>query len=122
VGAKLIETAECLKSRLPKVKNFISLETSADGMLPHDELLENYSPTEPDIRVEEDNPFVIFYTRGTTGVPRGAWQPKPNPRRSQPILSVFPSIPKAWQGRPGLRPKQGAPFHRKNQDFNRAGQ
>jgi len=72
VGAELIETAERLKSRLPKVKNFITLEASADGMLCHDELLENHSPTEPDIRIEEDDPFVIFYTSGTTGVPRGA--------------------------------------------------
>jgi acyl-CoA synthetase (AMP-forming)/AMP-acid ligase II len=72
VGAELIETAQRLKSRLPKVKNVISLEACADGMLSHDELLENHSPTEPDIWIEEDDPFVIFYTSGTTGVPRGA--------------------------------------------------
>lgn len=33
MGAELIEIAERLKARLPKVKKFISLEISADGML-----------------------------------------------------------------------------------------
>jgi long-chain acyl-CoA synthetase len=72
VGTELIETAKRLKPRLPRVKNYIALETSADGMLTHAELLKNQPQKEPDIRVEEDDPFVIFYTSGTTGVPRGA--------------------------------------------------
>ena len=41
-------------------------------MLYHDDLLTQFPQDEPDIIVEEDDPFVIFYTSGTTGVPRGA--------------------------------------------------
>jgi acyl-CoA synthetase (AMP-forming)/AMP-acid ligase II len=72
VGTELIETANQLKLRLPKVKNYISLETAASGMISHGELLKTQAKNEPDIWVEEDDPFIIFYTSGTTGVPRGA--------------------------------------------------
>ena len=72
VGTELIETAKRLKPRLPRVKNYIALEASADGMLAHADLLRIQPRKEPDIRVKEDDPFVIFYTSGTTGVPRGA--------------------------------------------------
>lgn len=72
VGKELVETANHLKPRLPKVKNYISLETPAAGMISHEDLIKNQTQLEPDIRVEEDDPMVIFYTSGTTGVPRGA--------------------------------------------------
>ena len=72
VGSELIETANHLKPRLSGVKNYISLEMDADGMTSHSELLKIQTQKEPDIRVAEDDPFVIFYTSGTTGVPRGA--------------------------------------------------
>jgi long-chain acyl-CoA synthetase len=72
VGSELIETVNRLKRQLPGVKNYISLETAAAGMIAHGELLKIPTTKEPDIRVEEDDPLVIFYTSGTTGVPRGA--------------------------------------------------
>lgn len=72
VGKELVEVANSLKPRLPKVKNYISMETAAPGMISYDELLASSSGEEPDINVEEDDPICIIYTSGTTGVPRGA--------------------------------------------------
>jgi long-chain acyl-CoA synthetase len=72
VGAELIGVANALKPRLPKVKNFISFETSAEGMKAHSDLLASSSGEEVDARVGEDDPACIIYTSGTTGVPRGA--------------------------------------------------
>ncbi len=72
VGTGMAEIIDPLKPRLPGVKRFISLEDSAPGMTAHHELLENFSQEEPEVQVEEDDPFVIFYTSGTTGLPRGA--------------------------------------------------
>jgi long-chain acyl-CoA synthetase len=72
VGPELIETLTPMRSRLPKVKHYISLEVSAPDMLLHGELLEADSSHEPDITVSKDDPVIIFYTSGTTGVPRGA--------------------------------------------------
>jgi len=72
VGQELIDMANQLRPRLPKVKNFISFETAAPNMLYHGDLLASYSQDEPDVQVDEDDPVSIIYTSGTTGVPRGA--------------------------------------------------
>ncbi|MCJ7655458.1 MAG: long-chain-fatty-acid--CoA ligase, partial [Dehalococcoidia bacterium] len=72
VGAELLETADSLRPRLTKVKNFISLEGSAPGMIAHQDLLASHKGQEPDVQVTEDDPVGIIYTSGTTGVPRGA--------------------------------------------------
>jgi acyl-CoA synthetase (AMP-forming)/AMP-acid ligase II len=72
VGRELIEMVSQLRSRFPKVKNYISLETSAPAMASHRDLLQAHSDEEPDVQVKEEDPFLIFYTSGTTGTPRGA--------------------------------------------------
>jgi long-chain acyl-CoA synthetase len=72
VGKELVDMANSLKDRLPKVKNFISLETAAPGMTAYDDIIKVNSGEEPDIDLGEDDPCCIIYTSGTTGVPRGA--------------------------------------------------
>jgi long-chain acyl-CoA synthetase len=72
VGKELVDMATSLKERLPKVKNYISLETTAPGMTAYDDILKANSGEEPDIDPNEDDPCCIIYTSGTTGVPRGA--------------------------------------------------
>lgn len=72
VGPELLEVTNSLRPRLPKVKNFISFESSAPGMIAHHDLLASHSGQEPDVQVDEDDPVGIIYTSGTTGVPRGA--------------------------------------------------
>jgi acyl-CoA synthetase (AMP-forming)/AMP-acid ligase II len=72
IGADLGATAGSLRSRLPKVKHYISFGGSDDDMLSHHELLAIHPSDEPDVRVGKDDPFLIFYTSGTTGLPRGA--------------------------------------------------
>ncbi len=72
VGPEMVDTVCSLRSRLPRVKHFISLEGLAPSMISHDTLLTDHSGEEPDIQVEEDDPLAIIYTSGTTGVPRGS--------------------------------------------------
>jgi acyl-CoA synthetase (AMP-forming)/AMP-acid ligase II len=72
VGKELVEIVDQIRPRLPRVKHYISLEGEAPGMVAHQKLLESFSKEEPGVDVEEDDPFIIFYTSGTTGVPRGA--------------------------------------------------
>ncbi|MFH1241191.1 MAG: AMP-binding protein, partial [Pseudomonadota bacterium] len=72
VGPELVEMIRPLKSRLPRVKNYISFEGPAPDMVPHSDLLAAYPGEEPDIRVEQEDPYLILYTSGTTGVARGA--------------------------------------------------
>ena len=72
VGPELFEVANSIRGKLPKIKNFISLESSAPDMIAHSDLLASYSGQEPDVQVDEDDPVCIIYTSGTTGMPRGA--------------------------------------------------
>jgi acyl-CoA synthetase (AMP-forming)/AMP-acid ligase II len=72
VGRELIELVSQLRPRFSKVKNYVSLETSAPGMISHQDLLLAHAEEEPDVQVKEEDPFLIFYTSGTTGTPRGA--------------------------------------------------
>ncbi len=72
VGPELIEMANSIRSSLPNVKNFVSFEDSSPEMIAHGDILAGHSREEPEIQVEEDDLLYIFYTSGTTGVPRGA--------------------------------------------------
>jgi long-chain acyl-CoA synthetase len=72
VGPELMEMVNQLRPHLPKVKNFISLETSVTDMIYHRDLTTASSREEPDVQIDEDDPACIIYTSGTTGLPRGA--------------------------------------------------
>ena len=71
-GPELVDTVNALKSRIPKVKNFIVLEGSAENMIAYEDLIASNPDNEPDIVITEDDLTCIIYTSGTTGVPRGA--------------------------------------------------
>lgn len=72
VGPECVELVNQLRPRIPKVKNLIFLEGFAPNMIYIRNLLDTYPKEEPELQVEEDDPVFIFFTSGTTGVPRGA--------------------------------------------------
>ncbi len=72
VGPELVEEVEKLRPHLPNVQQYVSLEGSAAGMASFGDLIESFPSDEPDVDVKEDDKFIIFYTSGTTGTPRGA--------------------------------------------------
>ena len=95
VGRELVDMVNSLRPRIPKVKNFISFEGTAPGMIGEQDLLAQHSKDEPDIQVEEDDPLFLFYTSGTTGVPRGALYTH---RRAMEDTRVFPTALSLEQG------------------------
>ena len=72
VGPELMEEVGKLQGRLPSVRHYVSLEGSAPGMASHGSLIDAFPTEEPNVDVREDDNFIIFYTSGTTGAPRGA--------------------------------------------------
>ncbi|OGO31130.1 MAG: hypothetical protein A2Z29_00035 [Chloroflexi bacterium RBG_16_56_11] len=72
VGPELVNATDSIRKQVPGVKNFISLEERAAGMIFLPEMLDSYPSEEPDVCIEEGDGFFIIYTSGTTGVPRGA--------------------------------------------------
>jgi long-chain acyl-CoA synthetase len=92
VGKELIEKADSLRGRLPKVKNFVSLEMAAPGMTSYDDILKANSGEEPDIDPTEDDLCCIIYTSGTTGVPRGALYNQRRFIEDSKILSIDMSL------------------------------
>jgi acyl-CoA synthetase (AMP-forming)/AMP-acid ligase II len=72
VGPELVSLVEELRPDLSRVERYIAVEKEAPGMESYASFLDPHPAEEPDVSVAEDDPFIIFYTSGTTGVPRGA--------------------------------------------------
>ncbi len=65
-------TVDGLRSRLSRVRNYISFGNTVADMVSYYQLLAGYPSDEPEMQVSKDDPLIILYTSGTTGVPRGA--------------------------------------------------
>jgi long-chain acyl-CoA synthetase len=72
VGPELVELVERLKPRLPLVRHYIHFGAERPGMLSYQQLRNTFPKDEPAVEAKEDDPVFLFYTSGTTGVPRAA--------------------------------------------------
>jgi acyl-CoA synthetase (AMP-forming)/AMP-acid ligase II len=72
--AEWVEQVSAMKKNIPTVAHYVSFgvdNPSFEGYLPYEGLLAGASPEEPATRVEADDIWVIMYTGGTTGRPKG---------------------------------------------------
>ena len=63
-----------MKKNLPTVTSYVSFangKETYDGFISYEAALANASPVEPATIVDADDPWVIMYTGGTTGKPKG---------------------------------------------------
>jgi fatty-acyl-CoA synthase len=70
-----IEQVGQMKKNLPTVEHCVSFVASGnphyDGFLSYEDIIAGASPDEPSTVVSSDDPWVIMYTGGTTGKPKG---------------------------------------------------
>jgi long-chain acyl-CoA synthetase len=72
IGPELVEILDRINKRLPKIEFFLTFGDAEGRMMEYAEIMENQSKEEPGPDVREDDSLTIFYTSGTTGIPRGA--------------------------------------------------
>jgi len=72
LGPEFIEMIDGIHNRLPKTQLFLAFGDAEGQIVSYGEVVESHSKEEPEPKVREEDPLVIFYTSGTTGFPRGA--------------------------------------------------
>jgi acyl-CoA synthetase (AMP-forming)/AMP-acid ligase II len=70
-GGKYLNPISSIRSELRTVKTFICIGQSTGQMLSYEELISSYSPAEPVTNVDENDLATLYYTSGTTGLPKG---------------------------------------------------
>jgi acyl-CoA synthetase (AMP-forming)/AMP-acid ligase II len=78
-GARVVVTSSrvagglsLMKSQLPAVEKILCIGQAPEGMVDYHEFIKKQSPSPPNVQVEEDDLAQLFYSGGTTGVPKGA--------------------------------------------------
>jgi long-chain acyl-CoA synthetase len=72
IGPELVETVDGIREHLSKTEYFLTFGNPKGQIKAYKEMLEGKSKEEPEMEVMEDDPLTIFYTSGTTGIPRGS--------------------------------------------------
>lgn len=74
VSPRLSNQILSIMNRLPNVKNYICISEKPvpERMIKYQDLIETQNANYSKIQVEEDDLAMLFYTGGTTGIPKGA--------------------------------------------------
>lgn len=71
VGPEFEEAVTELLPSLSAVKHVVGTGTRRSGMEHYEDLIAKGSPEEPRANLDENDPWVLLYTGGTTGMPKG---------------------------------------------------
>ncbi len=72
IGPEFVETIDRIRKQIFKTKNFLIFGGEEGYIKAYRDVVESQSNKEPESSVTEEDPLTIFYTSGTTGIPRGA--------------------------------------------------
>ncbi|MDJ0763182.1 MAG: AMP-binding protein [Myxococcota bacterium] len=65
------DTIDRIRGALSKVEHYIAVGGSANGYLDYEEWIAAYPDTEPEVHVRPEDIWILLYTSGTTGRPKG---------------------------------------------------
>ena len=71
VGQRYLEMVNDMRSELPLIKHYISIDSKQEGMLYYEDLLASVSDEEVFTDIADDDITMLMYTAGTTGLPKG---------------------------------------------------
>ncbi|UCF60680.1 MAG: long-chain-fatty-acid--CoA ligase [Anaerolineaceae bacterium] len=72
LGSELVETIDGILKQLPETEFFLSFGDEQGQVKAYKGMMKGQPIEEPESRVTEEDLLTIFYTSGTTGIPRGA--------------------------------------------------
>ncbi len=71
-GEECFSQVDCLRERVKTITIFLGIGKGPEYMADYEELVTTYPIKEPIFEAEDHDTFAIFYTSGTTGLPKGA--------------------------------------------------
>jgi acyl-CoA synthetase (AMP-forming)/AMP-acid ligase II len=71
VGERYLEIIDTIRSAIPTVRHFISLDRPHPGMLFYEELIAQSASDDVGVTVDDSETTILMYTAGTTGFPKG---------------------------------------------------
>ncbi len=71
---RLFNQTSSIRNRLPNVRNYICISEKVvpEGVIKYQDFIDTQSVIPPKIQVDENDIAMLFYTGGTTGIPKGA--------------------------------------------------
>ena len=71
VDEEFVPMVEAIREKLTKVNQFIVVGNACDGFLEYESQLTDADESEPEVSVALADPWILLYTSGTTGRPKG---------------------------------------------------
>lgn len=68
---RVVSGIAAMKSELPAVEEILCIGQAPRGMMDYQEFIKKQSTSHPEVKLTEDDLAQLFYTGGTTGIPKG---------------------------------------------------
>ena len=71
LGQRYVKMINSMREQIPGMKNFVSVEGPAEGMLDYESVIAEADPEEVFTDIDDNDTSILMFTAGTTGQPKG---------------------------------------------------
>ena len=71
LGQRYVKMINSMREQIPGMKNFVSVEGPAEGMLDYESVIAEADPEEVFTDIDDNDTSILMFTAGTTGHPKG---------------------------------------------------